>query len=58
MWVWWGRRVQLPCSERQNMETASTLADLGEVRDGRNACISADPSATLPSAVFAAVGNS
>lgn len=32
--------------------------DLGEIRDGRNGCISADPSATGPSAVFAAVDNS
>lgn len=58
MWLWWGRRVQLPCSEGQSTEFGSTLGDSGEVRDGRNGCASADPSATWPRAVFAAVDNS
>lgn len=35
--------VSVPCSEGQSMEVSSPLGDLGEVRDGRNGCISADP---------------
>lgn len=53
--MWWGRRGQLPGSEGS---VASSLGDLGEVRGGRIGCISAGPSATWPSAVFAAGDNS
>lgn len=42
----------------QSLGVASTLGDLGEERDGGIGCISADPSATWPGALFAAVDNS
>lgn len=41
------KHVSVPCSEGQSMEVSFPLSDLGEVKDGRNGCISADPDVVL-----------